>query len=90
MALGDGVGEIRRQFAAGGDLHLGEHVGGAAAGEIARDNLRRQREAGAHELLRYDGGRQRLTVDQYAVAIEDDHGVPRRLGRQIRPRQRTG
>ena len=51
---GDIGGEVLRQLAAGGDLHLGEHVGGAAAGEIARNNIRRQREAGAHELLGHD------------------------------------
>ena len=53
-----------------------EHVGGPAAGEIARNNIRRQREAGAHELLRYNGGGQRLAVDEHAVAVEDDHGSP--------------
>jgi len=51
-------------------------VGGPAAGEIARDNIRRQRETGAHEFLRYNGGRQRLAVDEHAVAIENDHGAP--------------
>jgi hypothetical protein len=45
-----------------------------AAGEIAGDNIRRQREAGPHELLRYNGSCQRLTIHEYAVAIEDDHG----------------
>ena len=43
---GDSGGEIVRQLAAGGDLDLREHIGLAAAGEIARDNIRRQREAG--------------------------------------------
>jgi hypothetical protein len=75
---GDGRGEILRQLAAGGDLHLGEHVGLPAAGEIARNKVRRQRKAGPDEFLRYDRGCQRLAVDEYAVAIEDDHGC---LGR---------
>ena len=73
---GDGRGEILRQFAAGGDLDFGEHVGLPAPGKIARDNVRRQREAGPDEFLRYDRGRQRLAVDEHAVAIEDDHGSP--------------
>ena len=78
---GDRRGEIGRQLAAGRVSIVGEHVGRAAAGEIARDDLRRQRNAGAHELLRRDGRRDRLAVDQHAVAIEDDHGVPT-TGRQ--------
>ena len=73
----DGGGEIRRQLAAGGGLHLGEHVGGTPAGEIARDNIRRQRETGPHELLGYNGSCQRLAIDENAVAIEDDHEGPR-------------
>ena len=72
----DGCGKIGRQLAAGGGLHLGEHVGGAAAGEIVRDNIRRQRKAGAHELLRYNGGSQRFAVDENAIAVENDHGSP--------------
>ena len=72
----DGCGKIGRQLAAGGGLHLGEHVGGAAAGEIVRDHVRRQRKAGAHELLRYNGGSQWFAVDENAVAVENDHGSP--------------
>jgi hypothetical protein len=76
---------VDRQLAAGCDLHLGEYVSGPPAGEIARNHVRREREAGAHELFRHNGGRQRLAVHKHAVAIEDDHGSSRRLGRQLRP-----
>ena len=68
---------MRWQLATGGFLDLGEHIGRAAAGEIARNDIRRQRETGADELLRYDGRCQRFAVDKNAVAIEDNHGLPR-------------
>ena len=75
----DGRGKMVGQLAAGGGLHLGEHVGGPAAGEIVRNNIRRQREASAHELLRYDGGSQLFAVDQDPIAVENDHRALRCL-----------
>src|SRR5262249_16946679 len=65
--------EIRRQLAAGGRLDISEHVDRAPPGEEAGNQSRRHREAGASEFFRCDRGRDRLAVDQNAVAIEDDH-----------------
>ena len=67
------VGEIRRELPPTGVLNLGKDVGRAAASEIMRDDIGRQREAGARKLLCQDGVGQRLTINEYAVAIEDDH-----------------
>src|SRR3569623_2010331 len=69
-------GKVRRQAASGRDLDVRDHVGGTPAGEVARDDLRRQRKARAHEFLRSHLRGERLAVDQNAVAIEDDHKGP--------------
>ena len=63
------------QFVKSGKWNVGE----AKAGKIAGDHIRRHRKAGTHEFIRHDCGRQRLTINQYAVAIEDDHRVLRCL-----------
>jgi hypothetical protein len=81
----DGRGKVCRQLTPGSGLHVFEHVGGAPPGEIARDNVRRQRKAGANEFLRNNRGCQRLAVDQHAITIEDDHGFPDPSAGHFRP-----
>ena len=68
--------EIMRQLDAGRRLDIGEHVGWPAAGEIARDDLGRDVQAHALQFLRRDRHRDRLGIDEHAVAIEDDHTSP--------------
>ena len=66
-------GEARRQLDPGRRFDIGEHVGRAPAGEIARDDFGRDPQADALQFLRRDRHRDRLGVDQHAIAIEDDH-----------------
>ena len=65
-----------RKLDAGGRLDLGEHVGRPPAGEIARDDFGRHPQAHALQFLRRDRHRDRLGIDEHAVAIEDDHTSP--------------
>ena len=73
---GEQACEVRRQLALGRGLELGQHVGRAAAGEEARDDLRRHVEADARQLLRCHGRGDRLAVHQNAVTIENKDGTP--------------
>jgi hypothetical protein len=54
-----------------------KHVGWAAPEEVAGDELGRDRNADAYELVGSDRRRDRFAIDQHPVAIEDEHETPR-------------
>ena len=57
-------------------LDLREHVGGPAAGEIARDQAQASRGCPHAGIPARPRGRDWLAVHQYAIAVEDDHRDP--------------
>lgn len=63
------AGNLRRVIAS-----ISNHVGGAAAGKIADYEFRGDRNPRLRELVRSSCGGDLLTLDEYTVAIKDDHG----------------
>src|SRR5262245_52536034 len=63
-----------RQLAASDCFDRRNHVGGAAAGKIADHEVRCDRNPRLRELVRSSCSGDLLTLDEYTVAIKDDHG----------------
>jgi hypothetical protein len=70
----DSGAKVSRQLLAGNRFDHGQHVGGAAPGEIADHGFGCDRNPRARQLVRSNCGSDLFAVDQHTVAIKDDHG----------------